>query len=494
VIQPHLPVLLVVAPLIAAALCVALRHPLLCWLLALTVAWGALAGALALLLQVLDAGAVSYAIGDWEPPFGIEYRVDELNGFVLVLVAAIAAAVAPFAAASAAREIEQGRIYLFYAVFLLALAGALGIAVTGDAFNLFVFLEISSLSSYALVSLGRDRRALTAAYRYLVMGTVGATFYVIGLGLIYAMTGTLNMIDLAARVPAVAETTTVRAALAFVTVGLSLKLALFPLHLWLPNAYTFAPSIVSVFLAATGTKVAVYALIRVYFTVFGSVRVFEMLPVREFVVALAVVGILAASAAAIFQSNVKRMLAYSSVAQISYMVLGVSFATQTGLTGGIVHLFNHALMKGALFMAMGCVLHRLGSVQLGDLDGLGRRMPLTVAAFVVGGLSLIGVPLTVGFVSKWILVQAALESGWWPVAVFILVGSLLAVVYVWRVVEVAYFRAPRDGAAAVVAEAPASMLAPLWLLAGASLYFGVDATRTVAVAERAAEALLTGLP
>ena len=377
-------------------------------------------------------------------------------------------------------------------MYRLCLAGLLGIAVTGDAFNLFVFLEISSLSSYVLIGLGSDRRALTAAFRYLVMGTIGATFYLIGVGLMYMMTGTLNIADLATLIPAIADTRTIQAALAFLTVGLGLKLALFPLHLWLPNAYTYAPSVVTVFLAATATKVAAYALIRMLFTVFGDVQVLEALPFRSVLMGLAVLAMFVGSTVAIFQDNVKRMLAYSSIAQIGYIILGVSFATVTGLTGGIIHLFNHSLMKGALFMVMGCVFMGAGSVHIRDLEGMGRRMPLTMAAFVVAGLSLIGVPPSVGFISKWILIQAALEAGLWPIAAWILASSLLAAVYSWRVVEAAYFRPVPAGAGAI--SVPLSMTAPMWVLAGASVYFGLDATRTLEVARSAAIFLLEVRP
>jgi multicomponent Na+:H+ antiporter subunit D len=185
------------------------------------------------------------------------------------------------------------------------------------------------------------------------------------------------------------------------------------------------------------------------------------------------------------------MLAYSSVAQIGYIILGISFANLTGLTAGILHLFNHALMKGGLFLALGCVFWRTGSVQIGDMAGMGRRMPWTMAAFVAGGLGLIGVPLTVGFISKWYLIVAALDRGWWPVAVLVLLSSLLAVVYVWRVVEVAYLQPSPDGAPS--GEAPLSMLIPTWVLIGASIYFGIDTDLSVGVAQKAALSLL-GLP
>ncbi len=494
-ILEHLPILQVVTPLIAAPLCIMLRRGTAAWSLAVIVTWICLLIALALLNRVMETGPITYAIGGWAAPWGIEYRLDPLGAFVLVLVSAIGSAVMPYSRASVAKEIPKDRIYLFYAMYLLVLTGLLGITITGDAFNLFVFLEISSLSSYVLISLGRDRRALTAAYRYLIMGTIGATFYIIGVGMMYMMTGTLNLADLAARLPDLAGTRTIMAALAFLTVGISLKLALFPLHSWLPNAYAYAPSAVTVFMAATSTKVAVYVLIRIFFTVFGGVDIFETHMIREVMMGLAVTAMFAASIVAIYQKNLKRMFAYSSLAQIGTMVLGISFATVTGLTGGIIHMFNHALMKGTLFMALGAVALKTGSVMIDDLAGIGKRMPLTMAAFLVGGFSLIGIPLTVGFVSKWVLIQAALEEGLWPIAVLILLSSLLAVVYVWRVVEVAYFRpSPAGTTLKGVSEAPMSMLIPLWTLAGASLWLGIDATWTMEVARGAAASLLGATP
>ena len=208
--------------------------------------------------------------------------------------------------------------------------------------------------------------------------------------------------------------------------------------------------------------------------------------------ALAVAGMFIASTVAIFQNNLKRLLAYSSVAQIGYIMLGVSFLNVTGLSAGIVHLLNHAVMKCACFLALGCIMYRIGSVHMKDLNGVGKTMPFTMGAFVIGGLSLIGVPLTVGFISKWQLITASLQADMWPVAVLILLSSLLAVIYVWRVIEVAYFREPADGPG--FKEAPLSMLIPLWGMALASIYFGVDTDMTLGVATLAAEMLVGGAP
>ena len=492
-IAAHLPALQVVVPLLAAPACIVLRGRDWPFVVALLATWTAFATACFLVVQVLDTGIISYELGGWAPPWGIEYRIDALNAFVLLIVTGVSSAIIPYTRNSMLLEYVQERSYLFYASYLLCLAGLLGVAITGDAFNLFVFLEISSLSSYVLVGLGLDRKALTAAYQYLVMGTLGATFIVIGIGLLYAATGTLNMADIAKRLPATGYDRTVIAAFAFLIVGTSLKLALFPLHLWLPNAYTYAPSSVSAFLAATATKVAVYILLRFLFTVFGAEFSFTTLPTGTVLITLAIIAMFAASTVAIFQNNVKRMLAYSSVAQIGYIILGISLVTVEGLTAGILHLFNHALMKGALFLVMGCVMYRIGSVHIDDFAGLARRMPWTMAAFVGGGLSLIGVPLTAGFISKWHLVLAVLHKGWWPIAVLVVVSSLLAVIYIWRIIEQAYFRPPPAGKEARL-EAPASLLVSTWVLVGANVYFGIDARLPVGIAREAAMTLLGVTP
>lgn len=491
-IAQQLPALQVVLPLLAAPACIILATRRLTGPLVMIVTWATLAIAVSLLVQVLRDGPISYLLGGWAAPWGIEYRIDVLSAFVLVIVCGIASAVITFAPRSVAREIPADRVYLFHAMYLLNLTGMLGIAVTGDVFNLFVFLEISSLSSYVMISLGRDRRALTAAFKYLIMGTVGATFYVIGVGMMYMMTGSLNMADLASLLPEVAGTRTITVAVAFVVIGIGLKLAMFPLHFWLPNAYTYAPTVVSALLAGTATKVAVYVLLRLLFTVFGP-AVTDDLPVGPVLLSMGVLAMFAASMAAIFQTDAKRMLAYSSLAQIGYMVLGIGFLSALGLTATVLHLFNHALMKTTLFLALGCIFLQLGSVKVADMAGLGRAMPWTMGAFVVGGLSLIGVPLTVGFISKWYLIQAALERGWWLMAVAVLASSLLAMIYIWRMVEVAYFRTRPEGAAEVT-EAPVGMVAPVWALAAANVYFGVTPQQTINAAQEAAALLLTGAP
>lgn len=489
----QLPVLEVVVPLASAPLALLLRNRHLAFFVVLAASWFAFGTSVLLWQQVAAGGPISYAIGSWPPPWGIEYRVDRLSSFFLVLVSGMASLVLSWGRASLEAEVPAGQHYLFYTMFALCLTGLLGITVSGDAFNIFVFLEISSLSTYVLIAMGRDRRALAASYNYLIMGTIGATFIVIGIGLLYLMTGTLNLADVAGRMPAVEGSRPVLAALAFLTVGLSLKMALFPLHQWLPNAYTHAPSVVAAFLAATATKVSVYVLLRFYFGVFGGSQVFDRLPLEQVMLGLALAGMFAASAVAIFQSDLKRLFAYSSVGQMGYIILGLSFDSAAGLTATIVHVFNHAITKGAIFMLLGGVAVSLGGVSLPRVRGLARVMPLTAFGLVICGLSLIGVPGTAGFVSKWYLIVAAIEGGQWWLVFLIAGSSLLAVAYVWRVVEAAYFHAPRADLAAA-GEAPWPMLVPAGLLVACTVYFGLETSFTVGSAAEAAAALLGARP
>lgn len=485
--QEHASLLLVVLPLIFAPIVAVLPRGRLPWLVTLLVTIASALLASMQLMAVADGSVISYELGGWAPPWGIEYRIDALNAFMAVIVSVIAAITVPYALLSVEQEIAEEQVPLFYSAFLLCFTGLLGIAQTGDIFNVFVFLEISSLSSYALISMGRKRQALTSAYQYLIMGTVGATFFLIGVGLIYSATGTLNMMDLAERLPQVADMKTTATGFAFIMIGFALKLAIFPLHLWLPNAYTYAPSVISVFLAATATKVALYVMLRVLFTVFPDGYI-ATTPTGDLFILSGLAAVIVASIAAVYQWNIKRLLAYSSVAQIGYMALGIGLGSAMGVTASIVHLFNHALMKGALFMAVGALVYRVGACYIDDFRGLARQMPWTFGAIAIGGLSLIGVPGTAGFISKWYLVLAAMEQDAWFVVTIILIGSLIAVVYVGKILEALYFSAPKEGSA-TVQEAPMLLLIPTWILVLANIYFGLNTEFSLGMAELAVKAL-----
>ncbi|MGW0735149.1 proton-conducting transporter transmembrane domain-containing protein [Streptomyces sp. NPDC002851] len=507
----QLPVLQVAVALACSPLCVLVRSRLVARLLFLAAALFSLGCGIALADHVAGRGAtLRYAVGGWPAPYGIEFVVSGFNTPILLLVSLTAVVVAVYSAGSVATELDDRRALFLYACLCLALAGLLGLTVTGDAFNAFVFLEISSLSMYALIAMGRRRRALLASFRYLVLGSVGALFLLLGIGLAYAVTGTLNMADLTERLTGSHGNRAVQAAVVLVFVGLAVKMAVFPLHAWLPAAYGEAPSAVNTFVAAVGTKVAIYVFCRFAFTVFGASLVFGAMPLDRIGLLLAVLGMMVGSAAACFQNDLRYVLAWSSVAQIGFIVAGVCLATSTGVSAAYLHMITHAVTKAALFATAGLLLLRLGSVRLSALAGLGRRMPWTFAAFVVAGLGLIGVPPSAGFVSKWALVAAMVERGQWLVLAAMLASSLIAVVYVGRIVEVAWFREPREprepraprepqeartgagaeAGAGAAGRPPASMVAAIWFLVLLSLYFGIDPTLPAHLADAAAEALL----
>lgn len=480
----HAPVLIVIIPLVIALVLplIALRSVLLARaLLLLTLAAvGLLAGTA--LSRVLESGTWHYALGGWAPPWGIEYVVDPLSGGMAVLIIVIAFLVAVYAGPHQ-QSWTPSRAGVFASLYLLLVTGLLGIVLTGDLFNLYVFLEISSLAGYALLANGNIRSAV-ATFRYLIIGTIAATFYLIGVGYLYALTGSLNMADIATRLPGVTNSSVFIAAIVFIVIGLTIKAALFPMHGWLPDAYTYAPAPVIGFISAVMAKVSAYALFRVLYFVLrpeGAVQ-----QAMTFLSWAAAIGIVLGSLFALAQRDIRRMLAYSSIGQMGYILLGIALGTPAALIGALLHVLNHAVMKGCLFLIAGGVHWRTGRHTIDEFVGMNRRMPITMAAFVVAALSMIGLPPTAGFFSKWYLLSGALEANAWPCAAALILSSLLSAVYFFRVIEISYLRQP-DGAAASAGEhaahpapapitrheLPARMLVPILVLATGILVLGL---------------------
>ena len=487
----NLPALVVALPLLLAPVAALVPVAGAAWSLAVIGTGGALLSALLLQGSVTGGESFSYHLGSWPPPWGIEFVVDAASAFTVLVMASLAFVVTLFARSALLAEIAEADAGKAYAAWLLACGGLSGLVMTGDAFNLFVFLEISALSSVILIALGagRDRRALIAGYNYLIIGAVGATFYVVGVGFIYAVTGSLNMVDLAGRIPAVPQTTVVAVGFGFMMAGILVKAAIFPVHIWLPAAYAFAPSAVSSLLAAIATKASLYVLARVVFDVFAGVPDLTALALDYGLVPLALGGIFIGTVLAIYENDIKKLLAFSSVAQIGYIALGFAVATTAGVTAGFVHIGNHALIKGGLFVAVGIYAVSLGRrINLDQMVGLGRRMPITTTAFLICGLSLIGLPLTAGFISKLYLARALLQADMIAVLVLVMASSALSVAYLWKIVEVLW---QKGADTASVKEAPALYL-PLWILALANLWFGVAPGPLVDAAMRASMQLTGG--
>lgn len=433
--------------------------------------------ALLVLQQVLTHGTIRYTVGGWPAPWGIELVIDPISALMLVLIAVVAL-LATFSALASARQELPGREHLFFTLYLILISGLFGLAVTGDAFNLYVMLEITSITTYCLIAMGKGRAPL-ASFNYIIMGTIGACFYLLGVGYLYMLTGSLNMADIQNILPGMYGSISVATAFAFLMVGVWIKMAFLPLHGWLPNAYSLAPSSTSVLIAPLMTKVAVFLMIRVIFSIFSpDYAFFQHVGVQHLIVWAAALGILIASGLALAQTDLKRMLSYIIIAEVGYMVGGVWLANTTAMTGAILHIVNDALMTLCLFLAASAIVYRLGDSKLASMQGLYRRMPLTMAAFTVGAFSMIGVPPTAGFFSKWYLILGGIEAGpWaWVYVAALLISSLVNAILFFRIIEIAYFQGGGEhGHAAEMPrqEACAWQLSPLLLSAVALLAIGL---------------------
>ena len=457
--------LLVVVPIVLALAPVAVGRvrPNAGWIAGVAAAVAHLGLSASVLWTVLTAGRVSYAVGGYPPPFGIELVADGVSATLAVLVSVVTLATVVYAHAAGPRS------NAFYSELLILTAGLSGMVVTADLFNLYVFLEISGLATYALVATGRSPAAALASLKYLLVGTIGASLYLLGVGYLYVATGSLNMADLATLLPAVGYgSPLVLTGFALLVIGLVVKTALFPVHTWQPDAYAESPDSVTAYISAVVSTAAAYALFRVVYAVFTPAFDAAVPFALDTLVVLASVSVVVGSVLAVLQSDLKRMLAYSSVAQFGLVVAGFAVVNETATLGGLVHLVGHGVMKAGLFVAVGALATVAGGRTVDDLAGMADRAPVVSAAFAALAFALVGVPPAVGFAGKWHIVLGAVEAGRWLVAGVAVVSTLLTLAYFARVVERLYFRdapAPADladrpdAAAAADADADAALTA-----------------------------------
>ncbi|MCC5952562.1 MAG: NADH/ubiquinone/plastoquinone (complex I) [Acidimicrobiia bacterium] len=485
-----LPLTLLTAAVVAAL--VGEWHATAARAVAIVATVGTFVMAIVALLTTSADDPLRHELAGWPPPIGIEYLLDPLAAYMACVVALIGMVVTIYPPKPGFGRLPARRMPL-YPLVLLLLAGLMGVVMSADLFHLFVFLEIYAIASYALVSLGGPR-ATFASFRYLIFGTIGSGFYLIGVGFLYFTTGSLNMGDIASLLGGLEGNETVLAALALIVVGLGLKMALFPLHVWLPEAHSYAPPAVAALLAAVQVKVAAYAIIRILFEVFGFEMVTVTVPVTEVLAAFGAAGILYGSVMAIRQTDFKRMLAYSTVAQLGYIGLGIGLATPLALVAALFHVLNHALMKSCLFLIAGGIAERTGIREIPRMAGLARRMPVTAAAFTVAGLAMVGIPPTAGFFSKWYLLLGSLEEGAVVYAVVIAASSLLTLWYVLRIYQLIYSRPDElDPALEEASEPGPGVMVPIVALAVAVIVLGVvNAYVVVELLEPIADGVLAG--
>jgi multicomponent Na+:H+ antiporter subunit D len=476
VIVSYAPALIVLAPLVGALLTVALalNHARRARAIVLTATLVSLAAGADALWLCSGGAVLTYPFGGWAAPYGIVYRIDTLAALMTVLIGGIGTAIFVYAGSSVTAELP-GNESSFLATASLLITALQGMVVTGDLFNLYVFLEIGSIAAYTLIASGGGLASL-ASFRYLLVGTIGASFYLLGVGYVFAMTGTLNMTDMAVLLPALGVPAPLLLAAAFVITGFALKMPLFPMHGWLPDAYTYAPSAATSLIAALMGKVSAFALLRVVYDVFWPALAPLDLPIAPLLGWLASAGIIAGSLMALAQTDLKRLLAYSSISQLGYVALGLALANRYALIGAVLHIIGHAVTKGCLFLVAGAVSYREGVRSEPGLHRLGRKMPASMAAFVIAALSMIGVPPTIGFFSKWYLLLGAIEGGRIGFVAVLLLSTLLNVWYFFRLIETIYFAEPEHAAheePRLEVELPRAMLVPITAMAAAILVLGL---------------------
>ncbi|MDP3488291.1 MAG: proton-conducting transporter membrane subunit [Bacillota bacterium] len=400
-----------------------------------------IASAVASLYFLITTGTgevIRYAVGGWNAPYGIEIMVTPLTAVVMLIVSTVTALVYLYRIFDTSAP--QGQAASWYdAVILLLVAGIFGIAQASDLFNLFVFIEICSLSACALVAASKEAKAAEAAFKYLMLCTIGSGFVLFAIGLLYIITGYLSFSYVHDSLQTVwmVYPHAVYLSASFFIVGLGIKAALFPLHVWLPDAHSAAPTTSSALLSAIAVKAYILALFKLFYLVFGQ-DLIQKLAVDKVLLFLGVAGVLGGSLFALVQSDMKRMLAYSTVAQLGYIFIGIGLGNVAGLTAAIFQFASHATMKATLFLVAGYFASQ-GKKKLVDYAGLGKTEPVMFGAFTVAALSMIGFPLLSGFITKWYLFKASLDLQQYGVVIVIVLSGLLNAAYFLPVLWLGWF-------------------------------------------------------
>ncbi len=372
-----------------------------------------------------------YKLGAWDSPLGIQLLVDNFAAFLLLVIAGLFYLIIIYSLQFMGRKSTK-----YYVLLLILLAGMMGMTMTSDLFNMYVFLEVISLATYGLVAINKRDYSFEGSFKYLIIGSLSGVFVLLAIILTYQGTGSLNLADLAGKfttMPELMQTTI----LGLYLLGLGTKIALVPLHSWLPDAYTTALAPVSALSSALVIKVFLYNLVRLIYLLYG-LEFLLTTNLQLLLVCWGTVTFLTAHFLAYQQTNLRRLLGYSSVAQMGYIMIGFGLGTELGVIAGNYHLLNHAVMKTALFLAAGIFTAATGAYSIKSLQGLGRKLPVISLGFTTAALAIIGLPPLNGFISKWLLIKSALEAEYQVVGLLIIVGTVLALGYYLKVIKLLY--------------------------------------------------------
>ncbi len=431
----QLPAILFLLPLFAAismpVVCLKHRH----WSQPISVATLAAMVLVSILNlhNVIHHGEVRYVFSGWAAPLGIEWVADGLASVILVLLSALSLLGVVFTGPTSPKDLG-GRIVHYHTLILLLVSSTTGIVFAGDLFNLFVFLELAAISSYALIGVAGGR-ALFAAFRYLIVGTLGASLYLLGVSYLYAVTGTLNMTDMVDRLPFLLNSKALLGGLLFIFIGLGIKMALVPFHSWLPEAYTYAPDSISPILASLVTKVALLAWVRITYWVFNASIIINDIPILLLVEVVGALAAVIGATLALAQRNIKMMFAYGGISHIGIILIGISQGNPTGFVGGVFYLLNDAVMQAALFFLAGVAFCQYGVRTIEDIGRVGKQAPWLTGPLIIMALGMIGLPPTGGFFGKWYIILGALEAGNYVSVAAVLLSTLLTLAYFVRLFE-----------------------------------------------------------
>lgn len=481
---------IVILPLLSSPICAIINSGKVSWSISLLAVFVTFILSILFILHISGVEAISYPIGGWKPPIGIEYRLDQLNGFFLFIISFLTLISIIYAKTLTNAEIEGEKHGMFYSVFLLCFAGFLGITITNDLFNIYVFTEISSLAAYTLISHGTSKRSLISSFEYLILGTIGATFILIGIGFLYLSTGSLNISDIAERIKSIENAITIKTSLAFITLGLILKIGVFPVYAWVIRAYTYAPSFITAFLSSVGGSIWVYLFIKLTFIMYGWSYVFDVLPLKIVLEILGVGGIIVGSFGVLYQQNMKSLFAYSGLLNISYIIIAIAIASESSTSAAMLHTFNHAIIKIGLFIAVGYFIISTGKYRLFEMAGISRVMPYTTLMFTICLMSLMGFPGTAGFLSKLFLLKAALQESEWVIVFFMLTGFLISIFYTWRIFHTFYIKQPFILTSSKNVKGKYYALTALFIAAVMNIVFGLNTDFSYSLASQAAAYIL----
>ncbi len=443
----HLPVLATVTALLGSYL-----SPIVGWLRRRLVGYWltgvtllVLAQAVALVVRTNAEGRVLYSVGGWPAPWGIQLMVTPASALIAATMSTVACLVALYSTTSLDHDVMARAHGWYGAAYLLCFAGMIGMVVTNDMFNIFVMMEITTLGAVGLVVAKDSWGAAEAGLRYLLLASLGSTIVMLGIGLLYSITGNLNLTFLVDELATAYHRypTIAKSGISLLLLGFGLKAALFPLHVWLPEAHSNAPTTSSAVLSGLVVKAYAFTFLRVLYQICRPMLA-ETGPLRLVVAILGGFAILGGSLFALVQVDIKRLLAYSTIAQVGYIFLGAGLGTQAGLIAALFQIVGHAFTKSCLFLSLGLIIHNTGKRRVADMAGMGRVMPLATTAFTICSLSMVGIPFLSGFAVKWYAIQASLEAGRPSVIALVVVSSLLNAAYYFPIIWRFYFVSPEE--------------------------------------------------